>query len=311
MLADAGTETRISKIADFVMQHWDYNPRQCRSGSDYPCEEGDSSEDDSCEEDDLIDSWDEEGDPIEPRYHICGFEFDGGLAKKVFWMVEEALEEHETVTRFYGLDPRAQKTEICHCGNSRGIVKSPAETKLVDRYLMLVRDPPPWDSVYGSNATPPRRIWLATKPSLSSSSNLNLDRSSTRARKSTQEMLGMIAQRRNLPTAATPSSPALAPTISANPFRKDPNIASAHGKLKDHRRGHRNSAYDENPDPVSDNRTPKRMKSIFQIPVPPRPIPSTKSQSQRAKSTKGPGMTPKESGKLKQTTLSNAFGKRT
>lgn len=296
MLADACTETRVSEIADFVMQRWEYNSDQYHPD---PCHHW--------EEYDSIDSWDEDSSTEPIRF--CGYDVDEGLVERVYDMVEEALEEHKEAMRFYGVDPQARKVEFCHCGGLRRIATSPAETKLADRYLMLVRDPPPWRSVYGPNAPPPRRARLAAKPSLSNSSNLSLDRSSTRARKSTQEMLGMIAQRRSLPAAATPSSPALTLTVSKNPFRKDPNTALARGRLGDRHRAHGNSARDEYPDPAPDNRTPKRMKSIFQIPVPPRPTPPTKSQSQRV--IVGSGIAPKKPGKLKQTTLSETFGKRT
>ena len=311
MLADAGTEARISKIAHFVTQRWEYNPE--RFGPDGSPSPQDSGSGYPWGEDDSIDSWDEDSEDssTEPRAHFCGFEVGEDLMEKVFEMVEETLEEHETVTRFYGLDSRAQKAETCHCGELRGTAISPAETMPADRHLMLVRDPPPWDSVYGPDAPPPQRIRITTKPSLSNSPNLSLDRSSIRANKSTQEMLDMIAQRRNLPTTTTLSSPASTPTVRANPFRKDPNTGPTRGELKDRPRGHRDSVQGGNPDPVPDSRTPKRIKSIFQIPVPPRPTPAVKSQSQRVKGSGGSGMVPKKLGKLKQTTLSEVFGKRT
>lgn len=303
MLGDASNETRISEITDFVMRRWEYNPE--RLGLDG---RNDSDLGYLWEEDDSIDSWDEDSF-TESRAHFCGYEVDGDLAEELWEMVEGAWEEHKTAMRFYGLDSRAPKTMICHCKELRGTAISVAETMPTDRYLMLVRDPPPWDSVYGPDAPPPRKIRLMAKPSLSNSSNLNPDRSSVRARKSTREVLSMITQRKDLPTTTTTPSPAPTPTVSTNPFRKD--SGSARGGLKDPHRMHGNSVQDGNSESVPEGSTPKRMKSISQIPVPPRPTPPAKPQSHKSKSGTGFGIVTKRSGKLKQATLLDMLGKRT
>ena len=306
MLDDAGNETRISEITSFVMQRWEYNPTGPES--DGGC---DSDFLFPPEEEDPIDSWDE-GSSTTSRLYFCGYEVNEDLEDRVSRMVENAREEHESAVRFYGLDSRAPKTAICHCKILRCTTTSPAETMPTDRYLMLIRDPPRWDSVYGPNAPPPRRVKLTTKPSLSNSSNLTRDRSSVRAKKSTQEMLDMIIQRKDLPTAPTSLPHDSTPTVGRNPFRKDPNSDSAHRRLKDLHRGLGDSTRGGNPDSVPYGPTPKRMKSISQIPVPPQPTPQgATSHSQRMKHGAGPGMTPKEAGRLKQTTLLGMFGKRT
>lgn len=302
MLGDAGNEPRISEIADFVMQRWDHSPGEVEYDS-YP----------GClfEADDSVESWDEEENSTESRIDFCGYEVHEDLVERVSEMVKEMREEHEEALQFYGLDPRAQKANFCHCEELRCAAISLAETIPTDRYLMLVRDPPPWDSVYGPDAPPPQKIRLATKLSLFNSPNFNLDRSSLRARKSTQEMSSMIAQRRGLPTAATPSNPAPTPPVSTNPFRKVSGGGSARGELKGLHRGRGDPAQGGRPDSVPDNRTPKRIRPISQFPVPPRPTPPTNSQSQRAKSGGGSRIEPKKPGKLKQTTLLGVFGKQT
>jgi len=309
MLGDAGNETRILEIANFIMQRWEYNPE--RLEPDGSLSRFDSDPGRFLEYDDSIDSWDESSS-TESGTHFCGYEISEDVVEEVFGMVEGARESHETAMRFYGLDPRIPKTVMCHCKELRGTAMSSAETTPPDRYFMLVRDPPPWDSVYGPDAPPLRTIRLTTKPSLSISSNLNLNRSSMRAKKSTQEMLGMIAQRRNLPSITVSPSPISTQTISTNPFRKDSNGDSVRGGSEKRRRGHGNSTQGWGLDPVPGGPTPKRMKSISEIPVPPRPTPTgTKSQSQRANSSGGSETGPKKLGKLKQTTLLGAFGKRT
>ena len=306
MLDDAGNETRISEITSFVMQRWEYNPTGPES--DGGC---DSDFLFPPEEEDPIDSWDE-GSSTTSRLYFCGYEVNEDLEDRVSRMVENAREEHESAVRFYGLDSRAPKTAICHCKILRCTTTSPAETMPTDRYLMLIRDPPRWDSVYGPNAPPPRRVKLTTKPSLSNSSNLTRDRSSVRAKKSTQEMLDMIIQRKDLPTAPTSLPHDSTPTVGRNPFRKDPNSDSAHRRLKNLHRGLGDSIRGGNPDSVPYGPPPKRMKSISQTPVPPQPTPhDATSHSQRMKHGAGPGMTPKEAGRLKQTTLLGMFGKRT
>ena len=153
---------------------------------------------------------------------------------------------------------------------------------------------------------------LATKPSLSDSSNLNPNRSSVRAKQSTQELLDMIAQRRSLPDTTTSPSLISTPTVSRNPFRKDFSIGSARGGLKSPHRRSGDSAQGGNSDFIPDGPTPKRMKSISQLSIPPQPtLPGTPLRSQRAKSSDGSGIVPKKPGKLKQTTLSGVFDKRT
>ena len=300
-LSDASNEARISEIADFVMKRWVYNPEE---------NERDSRPGFPCEEDDSIDSQDE-NNPTEPRVHFCGYEVGEGLVETVSKMVEKMQKEQEAALRFYGLDSQAPKVVICHCEELRGVSTSPTKTMPTDRYLMLVRSPPPWDSVYGPGAPLPKKIRPVTKPSLSNSPNLNLDRSSLRARKSTQEMFGMIAQRRGLPTPATPSSSAPAPPISTNPFRKVFWGGSTRGELNGLHHRHGDPAQGGNPDSVPDSRTPKRIRPISEFPVPPRPTPAQKPQSQRAKNSGGSGIVPKKSGQLKQTTLLGAFEKRT
>ena len=305
MLGNAGNETRISEIADFVMQHWEYDPGGPESDwgydSDFPF---------SPEEEDPIDSWDE-GSSTKSCLYFCGYEVNEDLGDMVLEMVEDAQEEHESAVRFYGLDPRAQKTAVCHCETLRCTTTPPAETMPTDRYLMLIRDPPRWDSVYGPNAPPARRVRLTTKPSLSDSSS-HCYRSSVQAKKSTQEVLDMIIQRKSLPTTSTSLSHNSTPTVGRNPFRKDPNSDSARGGLKNLHRGLRDSTRDGSLGSVPYGPTPKRMKSISQIPVPPQPTSrSATLYSQRTKRGGGPGMAPKEHGKLKQTTLLGVFGKRT
>ena len=295
MLGDAGNETRISELTDFVTQRWEYDPEWLDSSGRY-----DSDSRYPSEEDDSIDSWDEDRSTV-PRVNFCGYEVDEGLVEEVREMVEDAWEEHESTRRFYGLDSRAPKAVICHCKKLRGTTTSPAETTPVNRHLMLVRDPPPpWGSVYGPDAPQPRRIRLATKPSLSDSSNLNPDQTSMWAKKSAQEMLGMITQRKSFPTTAISPSLSSAPTVSTNPFRKDSSNGLARGGLRDLQRRHANPIQGGSSDSVP---TPKRMKSISQIPVPPKPI-----ILQKAKSS---GIVSKRPGKLKQTTLLGVFGKRT
>lgn len=306
ILGDAGNETRISEITDVVMQHWEYNPERLESDESYY-----SDPFYSLEEDDSIDSWDEDSS-TESCPHFCGYEIDEDLEERVWEMVEDAQEEHQSAVRFYGLDPRASKTVICHCKSLHGTAISRAGTIPIDRHLMLVRDPPPWDSVYGPDAPPLRRVKFSIKPSLSDSSSLNPDRSSMRVKKSTLEMLDMITKRKSLPTAATSSSLVSTPTVSNNPFRKVSNSSSARGGLKDLHRGHGNSAQRRNSVPVPDGPSPKRFKSISQIPVPPRPVPPDATlRSQREKNNGGPGTAQKKAGKLKQTTLLGVFGKRT
>lgn len=304
MLGNAGSETRISEITNFVMQRWEYNPERLESDRGY--------DSDWCfplEEDDSIDSCDEDSSTVSCR-HFCGYQVDEDLVGEVWKMVEDACDKHESAIRFYGLDSRPSKTVICHCKTLRGITRSPAETMSADRYLMLVRDPPRWDSIYGPDALPPRRVRLVTKPSLSDSSNLNPSRSSVRAKKSTQEMLAMIGQYKSLPTTATSSSLVSTPKVTGNPFRKDSGSGPARGGLENLYRG--GSARDGNSDSVPGGPTPKRMKSISHIPVPPRPTPpSTTLQSQRVKNGGGPGIVSKKPGKLKQTTLLGVFGKQT
>lgn len=304
MLGDASSKTRISEITDFVMRRWEYNPERLESDGGYDSDSGLP-----LEEDDSIDSWD--GDSSTACPHFCGYEVDEGLTEEVWEMVEDARDEHESAIRFYGLDSRASETVICHCKTLRGTTISPAETMPTDRHLMLVRDPPRWDSIYGPDAPPPRRVGLAKKTSLSNSSNFNPNRSSVRAKQSTQELLGMITQRKSLATAVTSPSLVSTPTVSRNPFRKDPNIDSARGGSKKLHRGPGDSAQDGNSDSAPDGPTPKRMKSISQLPVPPRPTPPGATLQSQRKSGGGSGVVPKKPGKLKQTTLSGVFGKRT
>jgi hypothetical protein len=294
MLGDAGNETRISEISDFVIQRWEHHTGRLESDGGY-----------DPEEEDPIDSWDE-GSSTTWCLRFCGYELNEDLEVRVLRMVKNAREEHESAVRFYGPDSRAPKTAICHCKTLRCTATSLAETMPTDRYLMLIRDPPRWDSVYGPNAPPPRRVRLATKPSLSDSSNLtHRCHSSVQAKKSTREMLDMIIQRTNSPTASTSLSHDPTPTVGRNPFRKGPNSDSAYGGLKSLHRGLGGSTQGGNPDSVPYGPTPKRMKSISQIPVPPQPIP------RGAVSRGGPGTTPKDPGRLKQTTLLGVFGKRT
>jgi hypothetical protein len=302
ILGDASNEVRISEITDFVMQRWEYNSEpDCGYDSDWGLH---------LEEDDSIDSWDGDSSTVScPRF--CGYEVNEGLAEVVWKMAEDAQDEHESAIRFYGLDSRASKPVICHCKTLRGTAKSPAETAPTDRYLMLVRDPPRWDSVYGPDASPPRRVRPATKPSLSDSSSLNPNHSSMQAKQSTRELLSMVTQRKGLLTTATSPSIVSTPIVSRNPFRKDFSNGPARGGLSPHRRPG-DSAQDGSSDSVPDGPTPKRMKSISQLPIPPKPTPPGATlQSQRAKSSVGPGIVLKKIGKLKQTTLSGVFGKRT
>lgn len=310
-LGDASNETRISEIADFVTERWEYDPGEFEFGS-YPTNpyEWDDLIDSHDEEDDSIDSYDDEDSSTELRVRFCGYEVGQYLVEAVSEMVEAMQEEQEAALRFYGLDPKTPKAMICHCRELRGANTSPKEITPADRCLMLVRSPPPWDSVYGPDAPLPQKTIPVTKPSLSNSPNLNLDRSSLRARKSTQEMFRMIAQHRSLPTPTTLSSPASVPQINANPFRKVSWGGSVRGELKGPRRGHEDPAQGGNSDSAPESRTPKRIRPISEFPVPPRPTPPTKSQSQRTKGSGWSGV-PKKTGKLKQTTLLGAFGKRT
>lgn len=302
MLGDAANGVRISMIAEIVMERWEYNPE----GLGYD----DRHSSPPWEQDDSIDSWDEE-DSTESSVQFCGYEVNKMLEEMVSEIVREMREEHKRALRFYGLDPRTPKAVVCHCGELRGITTSLVENIPTDRYLMLVRDPPPWDSVYGPDALPLQKIRLVTKPSLSSLPNLNLDRSSSRARRSTREMFDMIAQRKSLPTVTTTPSLAFTPLASANPFRKGSSSGSVRGEPKGLPLGHGDSVRDGNPDSVPDDPTLKRVKLISQIPVPPRPTLPAKSQLRRAnRGSGGQGVVPKESAKLKQTTLLGAFGKR-
>ena len=260
------------------------------------------------EDDDANDSWDEESSS---SIEFCGYKMDGDLVERVWELVEDALKEHESAIRFYGLNSRTPEAVFCHCRELRGVATPPAETTPTDRHRMLVRDPPPWASVFGPDALPPQCIMFGAKPSLSESSYLNPDRSSTRAKKSIQEVVGMITQR-SLPTIAIPSLPPI-PTVSKNPFRRDSTRGLGRGGSKglpQHRGG---LAQGGHSDCVSDDPVPKRMKSISQIPIPPRPTPLVISQSTRAKIPNGgaSGIASKKPGNRKQTTLLEMFGKRT
>ena len=296
VLGHAANEPRISQIADFIVQHWRYDPEGtesnggCDMDSNFPWEGPDE-----------INSWDEE-DLTESNIKFCGYKVGVEVLERVRELVNRALEEHESAIRFYGLDSRAPKAAFCHCRKLQIVATSPAESMLPDRYHMLIRDPPPWDAVYGPDVPLPRKIRPGIQPSLSESSHLNPGRSSARAKKSVQQVLGMIMQR-SLPTTITTPSLSPTPTVSKNPFGKN----STRG-LKDlhWRQG-------GSPDCVPDSPAPKRMKSISQIPVPPRPTPPTMSQSARAKdSNDGPScIVPKKYGNLKQATLLEVFGKRT
>ena len=303
MLGNAGNETRISEIADFVMENWQWPESDGGHDSDFPFPP---------EDEDTIDSWDE-GSSTTSCLRFGFYEVDEDLEDRVLGMVDDAREEHESAIRFYGLDSRAPKTTICYCETLRHTRTPPAETIPTDRYLMLIRDPPRWDSVYGPNASPPRRVRLATKPSLSDSSNLtHCYRSSVQGKESTQQMLDMIIQRKNLPAASTSLSHNSTPTVGRNPFRKGPNNDSPRGELKNLHRGLGDSTQGGSSDSVPYGPTPKRMKYISQILVPPQPTPrGVTSHPQRTKRDGGPGTTPKEPGKLKQTTLLGMFGKRT
>lgn len=302
ILGDAANEPRISEIADFVMQHWEYNPEWTEPDGRYDS----SSNFFSSEDDDTIDSWDEES-WTESGFEFCGFRVNEYLVERVWGFLDETLKEHESAIRFYGLHPQGAKTVSCHCSELRDVATSLAETVPIDRRRMLVRGPPPpWDSVYGPDALPQKRIRLGTKPSLSGSSQLHPDRSSARAKKFTQEMLGMITQR-GLPTiTATPSFST--PIVNKNPFRKDPTEGFTRGGLKDVHRRQGNPVRGRNLDGVPDGPAPKRMKYISQIPIPPRPTQYTRG---KVLNDGASGRVSKKPGNLKQTTLLEVFGKRT
>ena len=306
ILGNAANETRISEITDFVVQRWEYNPKRLESNGSYRLDSallcGDDDPVVPWDEDDLINSSGEDSS-TQSSTNFCGYEVNEDLMEKVWELVDEVREEHESATRFYGLDSQTPKVAFCYCRELRAAPMSLAETMPIDQDRMLVRDPPPWGSVYGSNPLPPRRRVHITKPSLSDSSNLNPDRSSMRAKKSTQEMLGMITQRKNLTTVTASHFPST-PIISRNPFKKSPIGSLALGELQHNHQGHEGSTLGGNSDCAPGGPTPKRMKSISQIPIPPRPIPAL-SQSTRVRSV---GVSGK---RLKQTTLSEAFGKRT
>ena len=321
-LGDASNEDRISEIADIVTKHREYEydlpPANPYEGG-YSIDSSDEEDNiDSSDEEDNIDPSDKEDDidssdeEAESRVRFCGYEVAERLVGAVSAMVEEMQKEHKAALLFYGLDPQAPNAVICHCRKLRGASTSLTETMSADRYLMLVRSPPPWDSVYGPGAPSPQKIKLMTKPSLSNSPNINLDRSSLRARESTREMFSMIAQHRSLPPPATPSPLTSASPISTNPFRKVSRGGPARRELKVLHHGHRDPAQGGNSDSTPDSRTPKRIRPISEFPVPPRPTPPTKSQSQkRTKSSGGAGMVSKKPGMLRQTTLLGAFEKRT
>lgn len=316
ILGDAANESRISEIVDFVVQRWKYNlewtgpesdfPRETESDERYKLDSGFPREDD-----DTIDSWDEENS-TESSIEFCGYKIDGDLIGRVRELVDEVLEEHESANRFYGLDSRTAKAAFCHCKKLRGVATSLAKPRPTDRLHTLVRDPPPWNSVYGPDVLPPRKVRLGTKPSLSESTHLYPNRSSARAKKSVRGMLGMITQR-SIPTTTTAPSLSFTPTTSKNPFRKDSTRGLACGGSKDPHQRHGDSARGGNSDCAPDGPAPKRMKPISHIPVPPRPTSSATSQSVRAKNPNGgaPGSASKKPGNLKQTTLVEVFGKRT
>ena len=304
MLGDAANETRISAIADFVMKRWEYDPEWLESDercdSNTGCPSGD---------DDSINSRDE-GNSTELRVCFSGYGVNEDLVERVWELVDEVREEHESATRFYGSSSRGPKTVVCHCRELRGAATSPAKTIPIDLHLMLLRDPPPWDSIYGSNALPPPRVRFTPRPSLSDSFNHNPDRSSIRAKKFTQDVLDMISHRKSLPITTT--SPSLDPTPSAgsNPFRKGSSGGLPRGKLKGLRPEREDSERDGDSDLTPAGPTSKRLKSISQIPIPPWPIPPVASQLEKAKNG-GPSRTSsKKHGKLKQTTLLEVFGKR-
>ena len=309
ILADAANESRISEIADFVVQRWEFHPERTESDERY-----DSDSAFLWEGNDSIDSCDEESS-AESGIEFCGYKVDEDLVESVWELVDEALKEHESAIRFYGLGSRTPKAVFCHCRELRGLATSLAETLPIDKHHMLVRDPPPWDSLYGPDVLPLRRIGVETreKPSLSEFSHLNPDRSSARAKKSMQVMLSMVAQR-SLPAIPTIPSHSFTPAVSKNPFRKDSTRGLTHGGLKDPHRRHGDLVRGENSDCVPDGSAPKRMKSISQIPIPPRPTPPTMTQSARMKNSKDGAsgiVVSKKPRNLKQTTLLEMFGKRT
>jgi hypothetical protein len=304
MLGDAANEIRISTIAGFVMKRWEYDPQWpeldeiCDSNTSRPWGNDGS-----------IDSWDE-GNSTGPRVCFSGYGVNEDLVEKVWELVDEVREEHESATRFYGFSSRGPKTVVCHCRELRGGATSPAQTIPIDLHLMLLRDPPPWDSIYGLNALPPPRVRFRPRPSLSDSSNHNPDRSSIRAKKFTQDVFDMIIQRKSLPVTTT--SPFLDPTpiVGSNPFRKGSSGGLPCGKLKGLRPEPEDSERDGDSDFAPAGPTSKRLKSISQIPIPPWPTPAVASQSEKAKNGGSFGPSSKKPGKLKQTTLLGVFGKR-
>jgi hypothetical protein len=310
ILDTAANEHRISQIANFVTQRWEHDPECTESDGGYDPDLDFPWEDDHeigfREDEDAIDSWDEESSR-ESAIEFCGYKVDGDLVESVWELVDKALEEHESAIRFYGLDSRAPNAALCHCRVLRGVAIPLVDTIPKDRHHMLVRDPPPWDSVCGPDALTAQRIKLEKKTSLSGSSHLNPDRSSAQVKKSVQEMLDMITHR-SLPATTSPSLPST-PTICKNPFRKDSTRGLTRGGLGDLHRRRSDSA---NSKCVPDGPAPKRMKSISQIPVPPRPTPPTMSRSTRAKNSNdsSSGIVSKKSGNLKQTTLLEVLGKR-
>lgn len=302
MLGSAANEHRISEIANFVVRRWEYDLEWYDGYEPHP---GFHSDDDNG-----IDSWDEESS-TKSVLEFCGYKVNEDLVESVRELVDKALKEHESANRFYGLDSRAPKAAFCHCRQLRGFATPLSETKPTHRHHMLVRDPPPWDSVYEPDALPRRKIMLGRKPSISGSSHLTPDRSSERVRKSMQEMSDMIASR-SLPTTATPHLSSI-PTVTKNPFRKDPTRGLTRGGFKDLHQQHSGSARGGNSSCVSNDPAPKRMRSISQIPVPPRPTPLAMPRSTRAKNLNegASGRRSKKSGHLKQTTLLGVFGKQT
>lgn len=249
ILGDAATETRVSEIAEFVVQRWEHNPKFSESVGGRNSDSSPRQEDD-----DPIDSWDE-GSSVGSR-NFCGYELDEDLVGAVWKLVDEAWNERESAIRFYGLNSLTSKMDTCHCKKLRGTGISLAETMPADRHHMLVRDPPPWDSVYAPNIPPPRKIKLRAKPSLSDSSHFNPNRSNARSTKSRQEIWGMITQR-SLPSVTTLPFLPSAPTSSVNPFLKRPNVGLTHEESK-----YQGFVQDGNSDSISESLNPKRMKYI-------------------------------------------------
>ena len=278
------------------MQRWEYKWLEPDGGPDsgFPWEDNDS-----------IESWDECSSTVSPL-NFCGYHLDRNLVESVRRLADKAQEEHESTIRFYGPDSRTPKTVDCHCRELRGTTTSPAEIMPADPDYMLVRDPPSWDFVYGPGASAPQRIKLTRMPPRFSSSSLNPGWSNVRVEKYTLEVLRMLPQRRSLPTPTLFPAISSTTTLSKNPFRKTPTKAQTHKELNDLH----HSTWGGNSDLVRDSPTPKRMKSISQIPVPPRPMVPTISQSTRVNNEDAPKATLKKSSKLKQTTLSEMFAKR-